>query len=223
MSETWWSWPNVRLALIRAALFAPAVAILSGRPELFVCAWVVALDAMFETWAKPRATTIPRTMSLMTYAFVIASLGFVAAYFQSIYVTELHDTRSLTAALRQLEAAPAGSLQPAPFSKAAMPLCIPIVWVAECGGLALATSFAWRRHAVAAFVGWLAIAIAFPIIDCLIFALLTDKPIEGMGVIGAALVCTMFLAGGSLPALVGVEILHAAAGAIDRRLARASP
>jgi hypothetical protein len=105
----WLDWPAVRRALIRGALFAPAFALVTQEPALFVCAWVPALFALLEPWAAHRARS--RWAFVLTVAaFVIGSVGLVAGHFQSVFVKALFESRSLSTAYAQLAAAPRQSL-----------------------------------------------------------------------------------------------------------------
>jgi hypothetical protein len=207
----------VRLALIRGALFAPAVAFVTQQPALFVCAWVPALFALLEPWAAHRARS--RWAFVLTIvAFMIGSVGLVAAHFQSVYVKALFESRSLSTAYAQLAAAPRQSLTA--FGKG-FPECVYVVWMAQSGGLALSLSSMARLRPAAAATGSLVIVVLFPLLDWLTLAALTDHwPVQPSApIVLFALISSVYLIAGTLGAILGLELLRAVAGAIDRRLA----
>jgi hypothetical protein len=222
-ANPWWAWPHVRLGLIRAALFAPAVALVTGELTILASAWVIVLATLLESWASTRARTGERALAIMLAIFVISSVGLVAGYFQSVYVKDLIASRSIEGALAALSSAPRDALSSSHLTNGhGPPDCMIVVYMAECGGFAIAASTTFRIRPRTVPMGFFVIVALAPLLDATIYAALDPQRMKLGDVFPVAFFCSVMLGMAAPVATIAFELLRFVAALIDEALAARS-
>lgn len=217
-ATSWWAWPNVRLALLRGAVFGPVAIAIGGRPENVVWAWLPVVLALFEAWAARRERSRRQVMGLVGLAFLLATVGLLAAWFQTVHVRALVRWGSLDAAMNAVSAEPARLLG----GGRGLPECIFLVYCAQVGALALTAPLVLRLgHRNGAVLALLLLVAAAPLADWLILEGLRGFRGDPKGLLLVSAISSALLAAGAFIVTPVVLFFTWLCSLADRRLARA--